>query len=1336
MLRCDGADHAIRWRAGERLNHLFEETCDRLAAAGRHDHVAIFTTAEVITFAELDQRANRLAHRLIADGVGPGRCVALLLDKSINSYAVLLAILKTGATFVPLDASFPPDRIAYIAADAGATHVLTVAEHHSRCDAVDRPRIVVETAVAEARDLSPLRLDETSLGATPDGVSYIVYTSGSTGRPKGVAIAHSSICNFVRVAGEVYGIFESDRIYQGMTLAFDFSIEELWVPLIAGAAIVPGRSEATLVGRELATYLAERRVTGICCVPTLLATINDDLPELRFLLVSGEACPQDLVARWHRPWRRMLNAYGPTEATVTASWTVLEPGKAVTIGQPLPTYAMVILGEDVRSLALPGAVGEIGISGPGLALGYVNRPDLTGQSFIEDFAGLPDNPSRRIYRTGDLGRINADREVEYLGRIDTQVKVRGYRIELTEIESALLEHPAVAQAVVAMVGGDGGLKELAAYVTARDNVSAIDVGEVARHLKSRLPGFMVPAYIVELDEIPMLPSNKADRKRLPAPTGPRVNSSSAEHVAPRTPLETAMAQVLAEVLGLEAVSVADHVFDDLGGDSLRMTEFVFALDERLPGAGVSIRDVYLHPTVEQLAREVEARGVSRPPEPIVAAKRAAVVPSRFQHVLCGALQFLHYTVLATFWIVVGVEVVRWEAAAVTIVDGYFRLVAATTLLLALSVLVPVVAKWALVGRFREERIPLWSLRYVRFWIVRQLIQTCPLVMFRGQPIYNFYLRLLGARIGGGASINTRFPPACPDLFEVGAGAVLAKDCLVQTYRAERGEIVTGRVNVGSHAYVGEGSVLDIGASIGERGQLAHASSLQEGQTIPDGGRAWGSPAVPTEENFAPLDEWAAGGWRPAVYTASVFAVLVLAVVPLVEVLAIALSYAFDPRLPDFAAMSSWQALAGVAGLSFVVYVTGLVLGLIVVGPIPRGLVLMLRSDTVYPLYGFHYAVACLVSWLSNSYAYNVIFGDSSFIIHYLRFIGFDLGVVRQSGSNFGSHQRHDIPTLCRVGSGTMVSDGLSMINIRQSSTAFVLAKAAIGDGSFLGNHVIFLADARLGENNLIATKAMVPTSGPMLSDRGILGSPPFEIPRRVVAAQAFDPLAPTPERARRLGAKNQHNAVTLVLYQLLMWGAALVAIGSTFAFYGAYVEFGALGIWVMSAITAVLLPAFFVLMEVRGPGRMKLEPKACTIHDHHFFRVERYWKMGETPLKFLFKGTPFRPWIYRLLGVRMGRMVFDDGCAITEKELVEIGDHCCLNESTSLQSHSLEDGLFKSDHIKLANRCTLGPGSFVNYGVRISSDATLLADSFLMKGSVVGRGQSWSGNPARAGTQR
>ena len=387
------------------------------------------------------------------------------------------------------------------------------------------------------------RLDDSERAGRGQGLCYALYTSGTTGNPKGVAIAHPSICNFVRVAAESYGFLPGDRVYQGMSIAFDFSVEEVWVPLVAGATLVPNTATTSLFGEELADFLDTRSVTCFACVPTLLASIDRDLPKLRVFLIGGEACPPALVRRWSRPGRTLLNSYGPTETTVTATLGTLDPEKPVTIGKPLPTYSIVILDPEENVPVELGEQGEIGIAGVGVAEGYLNRPELTAEKFVNDGLGLPNNPSGRIYRSGDLGRINEDGEIEYLGRIDTQIKLRGYRIELTEIELVLIELPEIAQAVAATFEPEPGAPELVAYYAVKHGAAAPDPAALVAHMRARLPAYMTPSYLERLPFIPTLVSNKADRKLLPAPKSARLRLTGSV-VPPETETEVALCEAL------------------------------------------------------------------------------------------------------------------------------------------------------------------------------------------------------------------------------------------------------------------------------------------------------------------------------------------------------------------------------------------------------------------------------------------------------------------------------------------------------------------------------------------------------------------------------------------------------------------------------------------------------------------------------------------------------------------------------------------------------------------------------------------------------------------------
>ena len=580
-----------------------------------------------MTYGELDARANQVARFLVRRGVRPGDRVGLLFDAAVDGYVAMLAVLKARAVYVPLDAAFPADRLAFIAADAGVRLVLT----HSRLAGLAGPvagagaGLLCVDQVAGLVAAEPAgRLGPGEVAAPAGDLCYVIYTSGTTGRPKGVAISHASICNFVRVAAGVYGITGGDRVYQGMTIAFDFSVEEIWVPWAAGATLVPRPGGASLLGAELDAFLAARRVTALCCVPTLLATLEDDHPQLRFLLVSGESCPQDLVTRWHRPGRRFLNVYGPTEATVTATWTVLDPGRPVTIGVPLPTYSAVILDPDADRALPPGEMGEIAIAGIGLAEGYLNRPELTERAFIPDFLGIPGNPAGRIYRTGDLGRISPAGEIEHHGRIDTQVKIRGYRVELAEIESVLLSMDGIAQAAVDAWCPEPGVTELAAYYSPGRDSPAPGPDRIYAHLRGRLPSYMVPAYLEQLPALPVLPSGKTDRKNLPPPSGPRGAAGRGGYTAPAAGTERDLAGLLAGILRVERVSADSHFFDDLGADSLLMARFNAAIRARGGLPAVSMKDVYLHPTIRRLAAAIGGTG----PAPALARARPSSPENR------------------------------------------------------------------------------------------------------------------------------------------------------------------------------------------------------------------------------------------------------------------------------------------------------------------------------------------------------------------------------------------------------------------------------------------------------------------------------------------------------------------------------------------------------------------------------------------------------------------------------------------------------------------------------------------------------------------------------------
>ena len=1315
-----GADETIRWTPGERLNHLVERRCAEL-----DDRIAIDTGAEALSYREFDVRANQLARLLLRRGVRSGDRIGLLLDKSAGTYVAMLAVMKVNAAYVPLDAGFPIERLRFIAGDAGLRAIVSTSCFVEKLAGLELPYVLIDReSVAIGAELDePLTYD---VAETADQSCYIIYTSGTTGNPKGVLVEHPSICNFVRVASELYGFAVGDRVFQGMSIAFDFSVEEIWVPLMAGATLVPAPPGGTLVGEELGEFLRTRRVTGMACCPTLLATIEEDLPGLRILLVGGEACPQNLVQRWARPGRSMLNTYGPTEATVTASLVELKPSRPVTIGRPLPTYSMVILDPAEQRALEPGELGEIGIAGIGLARGYRNRDDLTAKKFIPDFLGLKNNPSKRIYRTGDLGRLNRDGEIEYCGRIDTQVKIRGYRIETTEIESLLLELPQIGQAAVATHEPEPGMPELVAYYSLKQGMK-LSRGDVLEMLRKRLPPYMVPAFIEELPFIPMLISSKADHKRLPKPKGPRCQAGGTV-VAAKTETEQALAGALAGVLKLEAVSTEAHFFNDLGAHSLLMARFCARIRQDANISHVSMRDIYQNPTIAQLAAHLDAAsGTTLLSESI----ELFHSPSTFSYYACGALQLGVYAAYA--WISLWFSAVGFEWTYEAIgnpVDLYLRAVATGVAgFIGFSAL-PIAAKWLLIGRWKAEAFPIWSFRYFLFWTVKTLTRTAPATVLPG-PIYNCYLRALGARIGRNAVFLSRLVPVATDLLSIGDNTILRKESIVLGYRARSNFIELGAVEIGKNAFVGEASVLDIDTAMGDRSQLGHASSLQSGQRVPDGKRYHGSPAVETTTDYCRIENEGGTSLRRGIYAAAqLFGLLAIAT----PVSIIVLDSLYEMAVPNAAAVALGASQMSPALLligSAVPMLVGLVLGLAAIYAIPRICNRFLEPNRAYPMFGFHYFLQSTVETVSNSRFYNLLFGDSSYIVNYMRLVGWKLNKVDQTGSNFGTNQQHDNPFLCEIGSGTMVSDGLSMINMHMSSSSFRLCPTRIGERNYLGNDIRYPSDGRTGANVLLGTKVMVPIDGPVRENVGLLGSPCFEIPRSVERDNNVNAGLSEQVRRERIARKNVHNIVTAALFLLTRWFFVVMSALISDIGIEHYSDYGTAALVAAAGLVSVSSVLYFSLLERASIAFRRLAPTMASIYDPYFWSHERHWKLSDSPIMQAFPGTPFKNLVLWLAGVKIGRKVYDAGCSITERTLTEIADGANLNEGSVLQAHSLEEGVFKSDVIRVGGGSTLGVAAFVHYGCVLGERVVLDADSFLMKGEILDSDTTWRGNPAK-----
>ncbi len=579
----------VAYDAGQSIERIVEAR-----AAETPEAIAVVCGTTRLTYAELDARAGRLARRLKSLGVGPDVLVGVCVQRSVDMPVAVLGVLGAGGAYVPLDPVFPSTRLAMMVEDASLAFIVTDAASESALPGTTSRVVRIDRSGTAAGDIAvPASTDR----PTGEHLAYVLFTSGSTGRPKGVQIPRRALTNFLLSMRDRPGLAASDVVLGVTTLSFDIAGLELFLPLSVGATLVIAERDAVTDGPALARLLEQHQVTLMQATPATWRLLVDSgwAGSSRLTaLCGGEAFPPDLVPALRDRTGAVWNMYGPTETTV---WSTIEPvtdaTAPVSIGRPIANTSTYVM-DAALQLALPGAVGELFIGGDGVARGYVNQPELTASRFLPD--PFSDRPGARMYRTGDLARVLEDGRLECFGRVDHQVKVRGFRIELGEIESVLAEHPDVGAAAVTVADRPSG-PILVAYVTAHGR--EIDPGVLDRHLRARLPAYMVPSFIGVLDPLPLTPNGKIDRKALPDPhVRPRVAAGSAG-VDPSTETERRLADIWKDVLSLPAVGRQDDFFA-LGGHSLLVAQ-VMARVQRLLGVALPPGTLFRYPTLAELA---------------------------------------------------------------------------------------------------------------------------------------------------------------------------------------------------------------------------------------------------------------------------------------------------------------------------------------------------------------------------------------------------------------------------------------------------------------------------------------------------------------------------------------------------------------------------------------------------------------------------------------------------------------------------------------------------------------------------------------------------------------
>ncbi|MBM3973160.1 MAG: amino acid adenylation domain-containing protein [Planctomycetes bacterium] len=1273
----------------------------------------------VVTYAQLATMAAQIAAAVVPHVRQEALVVVLLGRASPWLYATWLGVMQAGAGYVCVDPTSPDAQLAHIAADAKAVAVVTDTAGAARVAALGLPVVQLPLAAdAPSAAPSPAWADERSL-------AYVIYTSGTTGKPKGVLIEHRGAVNLITQGVQRFAIGPGDRCAQGSSPAYDSSVEEAWLAFASGATLVLLDDETVRMGPDLVTWLRRERISVFCPPPTLLRAMGvrsprAELPDLRLCYVGGEALPQDLADLWGAElW--LENGYGPTECTVTVTRCRVQAGRPVTIGVPVPPHVGWLLSEDLQPVR-DGETGELCIAGPGLARGYLGLPTLTEQRF-------PTLPGiGRVYRTGDFVTRGADGELSYHGRIDAQVKVRGYRIELEAVEAVLAKCEGVRE-VACCAQEEGGEKVLAAHLVAAHPAHLPDVDAMAAAVRAVLPDYMTPRRFGFIAELPRTLGGKIDRKRLPR-IAPPASVVVGEVWQPATSSERLLRDEFAATLHVEpAIVGADSDFFALGGNSLRAALLVSRLRRQPGGEATAVRDVYLYRTPMALARRLqaaaaddghEAADATLPPllpTPWVATAVQAAVVALLIAAASGLAWFAGFVVLP--WLVAQFSLLQLLFIGPWLGALGFGAYAVVTLAVAIG------AKALLIGRYRPQRVPAWSSFHVRHWIVVRLVRLVPWNLLDGTEAKVVALRALGAKIGKRVHLHRGVDMLSGgwDLIEIGDDAALMREVELGACQLDNGHLVVGPVRIGAGATLSTRAGIGPGGSLGAGSVLGPLAYVSPGVAVPAGELWQGVPAQRVGQAPAPAAiDVPSASLSPWLYVSlRLFGRLFSA--PILALPFTGLVYGGALLLGvDAAALSKWLCADGPSSRPDWMWLTVL---LALVGA-PVALVaqaLALRWSSPIPA-GTHGrwtwlhlqaqvridAVESAGQWLAGALFWPM----------WLRLAGMKIGRDTEISTIVDV-----LPEHVRLGGGAFLADGIYLGVPRQHGGAVTVAPTALGDRNFVGNHVVIDAGQRLPDDVVIGV-CTVADDRRMAAGTGWFGQPAFALPKREVAT-ADHRMTHRPDLLRRANRMFWECArfvlPALPVWLGLRWFDVVAAAGETASaqFVVACLAAGGYAL----VLAAVVIAAKWLLLGKVKPAQHALWSCWANRWDFHYVVWERYSR----GFLQLLEGTLLLPWFLRALGMKIGRrVVLGDGFAqVVDPDMLRIDDGATVH--AMFQAHSFEDRVLKMGPVRIGAHATVGRGTVVLYGADVGDGAHVLPHSVVMKQETLLPRRGYAGAP-------